>query len=239
MSVKPVSFSDKILPTQPVFIEQFDGEEGQFYAVLHEALMRFSDLRLPTEEFTLQQSEQVTIEEMASSPTVLRFLQLLIALKQPRRVLEIGAFIGLSAMSMAQAMPADGQVVTVEKYDHFADLAQENFRRNGLAEKIRLLQGDAFTVLAGLKGERFDMAFLDGNKERYREYFEMIDPLLRPGALFVVDDVLFHGDALNERPKTEKGAGVRRFLEAAQGRKDYRKVLLPFSNGLMFMVKQA
>lgn len=239
MSVKPVSFSDKILPSQPVFIEQFEGGEERFYPVLQEALMRFSNLRLPTEEFILQRSEQVTIEEMASSPTVLRFLQLLITLKQPRRILEIGAFIGLSAMSMAKALPEGGQVVTIEKYDHFAALAQENFRRNGLAEKIRLIQGDAFAVLDSLKTERFDMAFIDGNKERYREYFEMIDPLLSPGALVVVDDVLFHGDALNARPKTEKGAGVRRFLEAAEARADYQKVLLPFSNGLMLMVKRA
>lgn len=239
MNLIPLTFRDKILPSQPAFQELFEGGEQDFYAALHDTLMRFGSLKLPTEEFQLEQSEEVTIEAMASSPTILRFLQLLILLKQPRRILELGTFIGISAMSMARVLPDDGRVITMEKYSHFADLARRNFLKNGLSHKIQLIQGDAFEELRTLgRTERFEMIFLDGNKERYGDYLPLLEPLLGSQGLLVVDDVFFHGDVLNEQPKSAKGLGVKGLLEAVERKEGYQKVILPIGNGLMLMVKE-
>jgi caffeoyl-CoA O-methyltransferase/O-methyltransferase len=239
MSQTNLTFKDKMLPIQPVFREFFEGDEQSLFAALYGAITRFGGLKLPDEELELQLSEKISIEEMASSPMLLRFLQMLILIKQPKRILEIGTFIGLSAMYMARVLPQDGQVVTIEKYDHFADIARQNFTRNALHQKIQLIEGDAFEELRRPDLTRkFDMVFLDGNKERYHQYFELVDPLLVPLGLLVVDDVFFHGDVLNEKPKTEKGLGVRKFLEAIETNDNYYKAILPIGNGIMLMLKR-
>ena len=80
--------------------------------------------------------------------------------------------------------------------------------------------------------------FLDGNKEKYADYFEMIDPLLRPGGIFIVDDSLFNGDVLNDKCQTEKGSGVFKFLNKMEDEEGYMKLLLPISNGVSIMVKK-
>jgi predicted O-methyltransferase YrrM len=240
LGAQPVRFQEKMLPCQPAYREHFIGDDEQFYQTLYEALLRFGGLRLPTDEFRLQLSDRVAIEEQASNPVGLRFLEILIQLKQPRRILEVGTFIGISALTMARALAPDGRVVTIERYDHFAELARQNVRANGFAEKIDILVGDAGELLPTLDPSLpFDMIFLDGDKDHYDQHFRRLDALLAPSGLLVVDDVLFHGDGLNEQPRTPKGAGVRRFLEQVQQRPDYRKVLLPLGNGVMIMVKSA
>lgn len=229
---------DKLLPDQANNNHYYQGKPDQYYRELYELIVRTGGIRSPMESFTLTLSDKVTIEDMASNPVQLRLLEFLVRLTGARRVLEIGAFIGLSAMTMARAMPRGGHLTTIEKFDHFADICRRNFSANGLSDRITLLEGDAFEVLDGpLEDEPFDMVFIDGNKERYGSYFEEVEARVRSGGLILVDDVLFHGDVLNQPPSTEKGAGVRAFLELAAKRTDYLRLVVPFSNGLMLMLK--
>ncbi len=227
-----------MLPTQPILSELFQGSETDLLSAMYAAVMNYAALELPTDEFKIERSDRISVEEMASSPTMLRLLQCLIRIRRPKRILEIGAFLGISAMYMAKALDEDGKLVSIEKFDHFAEIARRNFEANGLSEKIQLINGDAFEVLRTFPvDERFDLIFLDGNKERYDDYFSILDPLLLSGGLFITDDVFFHGDALNSSPKTEKGAGVRRFLELTTTYKNYHRVILPVANGFMLMLK--
>jgi len=233
-----ISICDKLLPSQPANNEHYAGAADAYYPLLLAAVLKASGTKLPVEEFDLEFSDKVSIEEMSSGPIGLRFLQMLVRLTGARRVLEIGTFIGLSAMAMARAMPEDGRVLTIEKFDQFAAIAQRNFARNGLAGKIRLLEGDAFEVIGGLpQDEMFDLIFIDGNKERYAEYFRRLEPKLRPGGLAVVDDCLFHGDVLNARPGTEKGAGVAVMLDVAAGLENWWRLAVPIGNGVLLMIK--
>jgi predicted O-methyltransferase YrrM len=232
------AFHDKMLPDQPLHADQFGGPRDGFFPALFETIVRVSGIRTPYEELDLVTTDKFTVEEMGSNPIALRFLQLLIRLSSARRVLEIGAFIGVSAMYMAKALPSGGEVVTIEKFDHFADICRRNFARNGLADRITLLQGDAHTVIDGLPRDRlFDVMFIDGNKERYADYMRRLEPLLAPGGLMIVDDALFHGDALNPRPTTEKGQGVRDSLDLAAQWTSYCRVLLPIANGMLLLAK--
>src|SRR5438445_480702 len=140
---------------------------------LYDAICQASGIVSPHEEFALEYSNQFTVEEMASNPVSLRFFQFLVRVSGARRVLEIGAFIGLSAMAFARALPDGGEVVTIEKFDRFAAIARRNFEKNGLADKIRLIVGDASDILASLRSvPLFDIVFIDGNKECYRAYME-------------------------------------------------------------------
>jgi caffeoyl-CoA O-methyltransferase len=227
---------DKLLPDQPLNNHYFHGQD--YHRALYDLIMRTGGLRPPTENFKIGLSDKVSIEEMASNPVQLRFLELIVRLLGARRIIEIGAFIGISAMTMARAMPPGGKLTTIEKFDHFADICQRNFVANGLADRIEVVQGDAFELIDKLpRDELFDLAFIDGNKERYAHYFEVLEPRVRSGGLILVDDILFHGDVLNPRPETEKGEGVKAFMELAAGRSDYLRLALPICNGLMLMQK--
>lgn len=229
---------DKFLPPQPANNEFFGTADSEYYEQLFNIVSYASGISLPTEEFDLKVSDKIAIEDMASSPIGLRFLKMVVKMTAAKRVFEIGTFIGLSAMTMAQAMPEDGHLVTIEKFDHFADIARENFKRNGLDGKIKLLQGDAFELIDKMHNEKpFDIIFIDGNKERYAHYFKVMEPHLREGGLAIIDDSLFHGDVLNTHPRSEKGRGVKEFLDVAAELKDWLRLLVPIGNGVMLMIK--
>jgi predicted O-methyltransferase YrrM len=227
---------DKLLPDQPLNNPYFQGQD--YHRALYELIVQTSGLKRPTETFDLALSDKVSVEEMASNPVQLRFLELIVRLTDARRIIEIGAFIGLSAMTMARAMRPGGKLTTIEKFDHFADICRRNVAANGLADRVKILQGDAMTVIDELPPDDvFDLVFIDGNKEHYADYFERLAPRVRRGGMVLVDDVLFHGDVLNAQPKTEKGEGVKAFMKLAATRSDYFRLTLPICNGLMLMQK--
>ena len=207
---------------------------------MYETVVRVSGLKNPYEQYDLEEIPKFTQEVYGSGPIVQQFLRMLIQLSGAKRVLEVGSFIGVTTIVMAEALPDDGEVVALEKYDYFASIAQKNFVRNNVSSKIKLIEGDAFISLKKLeKKGHFDFIFLDGNKERYADYFEMIDPLLRPGGIFIVDDSLFNGDVLNDKCQTEKGEGVFKFLNTMEMQENYSKLLLPISNGMSIMIKNS
>ena len=234
-----LTYSDLMLPNQSFLRRDYKGAEGEFYRAMFDLIIDSTDLVVPADEFSLVASDRFSTEEMASHPILLKFLQFLIKLSRSRTVLEIGAFIGVSAMSMARALPDGGSLTTIEKFPEFAAICRQNFDNNHLADKITLLEGDAMEVLPGLSGKTFDFIFLDGNKERYARYFQLLDRLVSPEGLIVVDNMLCCGDTLNNPPSTEKAEGVRKFLFYAKERKDYTRVLLPVYDGVMLMQKKA
>ena len=237
MSQKKVAFADKLLPDQAEHTYYYTGDD--FLGAMYETIRRASGIVSPHEEFALEYSDQFTVEEMASNPVSLRFFQFLTKVSGARRVLEIGAFIGVSAMSFAKVLPEDGEVVTIEKFDRFAAIARRNFEKNGLSRKIRLLQGDAAEAIARFpRDQMFDIVFIDGNKERYKRYMELTEPLLSPRGILIVDDVFFHGDAVNPMPTTEKGEGVKAALDYAAGIDGWLRIVLPLANGILLMVRQ-
>lgn len=234
---KPIRFCDKFLPDQSEHTYYFRGDD--YLPALYDSICHSSGIVSPDLEFKLEKTDKFTVEEMASNPISLRFLQFLIQVSGVKRVLEIGAFIGVSAMYFAKALPPGGEVVTIEKFDHFAAIARRNFALNGLADRITLHEGDAFEIIDSLpKDEKFDLIFIDGNKERYKDYFVMTEPLLSHRGISLIDDCFFHGDAVNATPVNEKGAGTKAFLDYASSRADYMRIALPLANGIMMMVRK-
>lgn len=228
---------DKLLPNQTFNSDQYSGTPPLEQA-LYETILWSSAIQTPTDYLHIEQSNLFSIEEMASNAVALGFITWLLRLTKAHRVLEIGAFVGVSTMYFAKALPAEGRVVTIEKFDHFAAIARRNFAANGLENKIELLEGDAHEVLPTLKDRGpFDFAFIDGNKERYAEYFRLVEPMMSINGIIAVDDAFFHGDALSRKPTSEKGAGARAMLELAAGLSNWHRVLLPLSNGLLLMFK--
>jgi predicted O-methyltransferase YrrM len=233
----PLRYFDKILPNQASLSDLYAGDAATFPAALFRSMLASCAVPATEQRFKLVHSDKFSIAEMGSSPVQLRILELLVALSGAKSVLEIGTFIGVSAMAFATAMPVDGRVVTIERFDHFAGLARQNFAANEVGRKIELIEGDAMEVMSGFSPDRrFDAVFIDGNKERYAEYFTVAAKHLNPGGMIAVDDVFFHGDALNDAPSTEKGRGVKAFLDLAATRNDFFKATIPVANGLMVLL---
>ncbi len=125
-------------------------------------------------------------------PSVGALLRHLVLLLQPRRVLEIGTFSGYSAIWMAGALPEGGRLDTIEINDEMEALIREGFDRAGVADRIRLVIGDALDILPMID-ETYDLVYIDGNKREYIAYYQSVIDLVRPGGYIVADNVLWNG----------------------------------------------
>jgi predicted O-methyltransferase YrrM len=135
MSNNKIRFSDKYLPDQAEHNYLYSGKK--YAENLYNVICESSGICNPDIDFDLDKTDKFAIEEMASNPVSLRFLQFLIQVAGVKRVLEIGAFIGVSALYFAKALPENGQVITIEKFDHFAQIARRNFEKNELRTRAK------------------------------------------------------------------------------------------------------
>ncbi|MCI5873514.1 MAG: O-methyltransferase [Clostridiales bacterium] len=126
------------------------------------------------------------------------FLKMLLALKKPARILEVGTAVGFSAILMAEYDPVKAQIITIENYEKRIPIARENFQRAGKAEQITLLPGDAAEVLKTLD-EPFDFIFMDAAKGQYINFMPDILRLLAKDGVLVSDNVLQDGDIIESR----------------------------------------
>lgn len=134
--------------------------------------------------------------DMLSGRVVGQLLAMLVRISGARRVLEIGTFTGYSALRMAQALPAGGELITCEYNRRYETLARSAFGDSDHAGKITLKMGPALETIAGLEGI-FGLIYLDADKKNYPRYYEALLPLLPAGGLLVVDNVLWNGKVLS------------------------------------------
>ena len=166
-----------------------------------------------------------------------KFLEMISCLMQPRRILEIGTFTGYSALCLAKGLLKDGKIHTIELRDEDASVARANFNRSIDAGKIILHIGNALSIIPGLN-ETWDLVFIDADKVNYTHYYQLVLPLVRPGGLIVADNVLFHGQVL-QQPVTGKNAkAIQEFNEYVQQDAGVEKVLLTVRDGLLMIRKK-
>ena len=125
-------------------------------------------------------------------------LRLLLAMKQPKTILEVGTAVGFSSIFMSEHNPVPCRIVTIENYEKRIPIARDNFRRAGKEDSIQLLEGDAMEVMADLEGT-FDFIFMDAAKGQYIHFLPEVMRLLAPGGTLVSDNVLQDGDILESR----------------------------------------
>src|SRR5262245_815445 len=226
-SVKKVRFCDKLLPDQHEHTYYLkDGPD--YVAASYDAICRSSGIPQPRRGVQAGEYRQVHGRRNGLEPGQ----PAIPAVPDPgiRRQVRAGDRAPSSAYrrcTSPRRCPR-GEVVTIERFDHFAAIAQRNFAANGPADRITLMEGDAFEIIEKLpKDKKFYLIFIDGNKERYKDYFVKTEPLLAPRGISLVDDCYFHGDAINRKPTNKKGDGVRAMLDYAKTGDDYLRVVLP------------
>jgi predicted O-methyltransferase YrrM len=164
-------------------------------------------------------------------------LAMLVRLTGARRVLEIGMFTGYSALTLAEALPADGEILSCDVNPETSAVAQSFFDRSPHGRKITARLGPALETLAALpKSAAFDFVFLDADKENYVNYYEAVLPRLRPGGLIVADNVLWSGRVL--APKTKTDRAVARFNRHVRRDARVECVMLPVRDGVSLIRKR-
>ena len=178
--------------------------------------------------------EILEIPHMTTGRVEARFLKLLARLVGARRILEIGTFGGYSALSMAEALPEEGTLVTCELDPVAIAFARKYFSESSHGKKITLLEGPGLESIKTLTGP-FDMAFIDADKENYSNYYEAILPLIRQGGLIAADNVLWSGRVLD--PKEDSDKAIHQFNERVMQDHRVESVLLTVRDGLNCIVK--
>ena len=173
--------------------------------------------------------ETIEQEALSSDVPIIRremqsFLEVLLLMKKPMRVLEVGTAVGFSALLMSDYLPEGGHITTIENYEKRIPIARENFRRAGKEDKITLIEGDATEVLAEMEGT-FDFIFMDAAKGQYIHYLPNVLRLLSDGGCLVSDNVMQDGDIIESRFAVERRnrtihARMREYLYELKHRED-------------------
>lgn len=165
----------------------------------------------------------------------------LLKILKPRRVLEIGTAVGYSAILMADNLPKDSAIVTVERYKKHADIAVDNVFEAGYEKKIRVVEGEAAEVLHWLD-EGFDFVFLDAAKGQYIEFLPDIMRILNKGGVLLSDNILYHGmiedEDKVERRKITIVKRLHMYLEEIMNNPELTTSIIPIGDGVALSVKK-
>ena len=172
--------------------------------------------------------------ENMSGRLVGQTLKLLTAISGSKRVLEIGMFTGYAALSIAEALPEDGEVLCCESNPGAIEIAEEFFTEARLYHKLKVLFGMALDTIPAIEGE-LDMVFIDADKKKYQTYLELTLPMVRQGGLIIIDDALWKGKVLD--PRDERSQAMANLNQHICERKDVDNVLLPVRHGLNILRK--
>lgn len=164
------------------------------------------------------------------------FLQAMTVSVRPKAILEVGTAVGYSALLMAEVMPSDCHITTIEKYEKRIPEARRNFEKAGETDRITLLEGDAQEILEGLTGP-FDLVFLDAAKGQYLVWLPRLLELMRPGGMLISDNVLQDGDIIESRYGVERRnrtihTRMREYLYELKHSKRLMTSIVPIGDGI-------
>ncbi len=195
----------------------------------------------PTDEL-LQEIEKYTVEHhahanMLSGPLQGKFLEMISRLLAPKFILEIGTFTGYSALCLAKGLTPNGALHTIELREEDVNLSKSFFAKSSQQYQIISHQGNAMDIIPELAPE-WDLIFIDADKTNYINYYELTLPKLKSGGLIIADNVLFHGEVLEENIKGKNAKAIHAFNVHIAADKRVQQVLLTLRDGLMLIRKK-
>ncbi len=167
-----------------------------------------------------------------------KLLNIISHMIKPGRILELGTYTGYSAICLAQGLPANGLMHTIEKNPELEDIIIKYISKAGLKDKIKLHIGDALDIIPTLD-EVFELVYIDADKENYPEYYKMAMGKLAKGGVIIADNVLWSGKVLKESEKDDKETrAIIKFNNIVAADRRTENLLLPFRDGLMIIRKK-
>ena len=172
------------------------------------------------------------IKRMQIDPSQCYFLHLIIKISKIKNVLEIGTFTGLSALSISLALPNDGKLIALDKNEATNEIALNFFKKANQDHKIKMIAKPAIESLDNLKNKKFDMVFIDADKMNYKEYYERSLKLMNKGGLIIVDNVLWHGEVIDENNVDKYTISIREFNDHVSKDNRVEQIIVPLGDGM-------
>ena len=169
------------------------------------------------------------------------FLRVILTIKHPKEILELGTAIGYSAILMSEC--CDAKITTIENYEKRIPIARENIKKAGKSDQIELLEGDAMEVMKTLPKEKYDFIFMDAAKAQYINYLPEVMRLLNPGGVLITDNVLQDGDLIQSKFVVRRRdrtihKRMREFLETVKHDERLETSIVPIGDGIVMAVKK-
>lgn len=201
---------------------------------------------------SLEKSNSVVLDEIekeaiATYVPIIRkemesFLRVMLLIKQPKRILELGTAIGYSAILMSEYMPKDCVIDTIENYDKRIPIAKANFKRANVSDKINLYEGDAIKILPTLT-EKYDFVFMDAAKAQYIYFLPLLKNVMEDGAILITDNVLQDGDIIESRFGVTRRnrtihSRMREYMYEIKNSEDFETTIVPIGDGITMSIKK-
>jgi predicted O-methyltransferase YrrM len=179
------------------------------------------------------------LQRMQISETQAHLLQLIIMITNAKNCLEIGTFTGFSSLSMALALPNNGQITTLDHDNKTVEIAKKFFKKAELDKKILTIVAPALDSLKKLakNNKFFDLIFIDADKDNYINYFNLSLDLIKRGGIIIIDNVFWHGDVYDKTNNDKKTNIIRKFNLYVKNDKRVEKFILPLGDGLTICKK--
>ena len=171
-------------------------------------------------------------KRMQVSISQCHFFHLIIKISNIKKVLEIGTFTGLSALSISLALPDDGKLIILDKNEETTKKASYFFKKAKQDHKIQAIVKPALESLNELKNTKFDMIFIDADKMNYKEYYERSLEHVIKGGLIIIDNVLWHGEVTDEDNLDKYTLNIREFNSYVSKDKRVEQIIVPLGDGM-------
>ncbi len=167
-----------------------------------------------------------------------RLLAMFSKMLAPRRILEIGTYMGYSALCLAEGLADDGKIITLDIQPETQEVAKEFWARTPLYSKIESYLGNALEIIPMLN-ETFDLVFIDADKPNYANYYDLIFPHLKLGGIILADNVLWSGNVLDTKTNDdESSVALDEFNKKIQADERVSNILFAVRDGLMVIRKE-
>ena len=192
------------------------------------------ELNTIQKEIILHNEKLGDIKRMQIAVSQCNFLHLIIKISNIKKILEIGTFTGLSTLSMSLAMPEDGKLIALDKNEKTSEIANNFFKKANQENKIKIITKPALESLNDLKknNNKFDLVFIDADKENYKNYYEQSLELIGTNGLIIVDNVLWHGEVVNKNNKDKLTSIINEFNKYLNNDKRIENLIMPLGDGL-------
>lgn len=214
-----MSFFEEISPEMDRYLENHASQESD--------ILR----RLRRETF-----QKTTQPHMISGYQQGRLLSIIAKMNAPKFILEIGTFTGYATLCLAEGLPEDGKIITLDVNEDLAYIPRKYFAESDYRNQIdfRLQDAKEFLKTTDLV---FDLVFIDADKENYIEYLELLKPHLKSGSVLMFDNVLWYGKVLEENPKLKSTQIIQELNDRIAKDEDFDNLILPLRDGVNFLRK--
>jgi caffeoyl-CoA O-methyltransferase len=210
------------------------GKNLEITNLLEEYIEKFSYSLHPIQKEIISYNESLgDIKKMQIAVSQCHFLQLIIKVSNSKKILEVGTFTGLSALSMSLALPDDGSLIALDKNTETNKIAINFFKKAKQEKKIKTIIKPALESIDELKKENlfFDIVFIDADKDNYKKYYDSTVGLTKKNGLIIIDNVLWHGEVVDKNNNEKFTNIIRDFNKYVKNDEKTEQVIIPLGDG--------